>query len=125
MAVARRVPRPRRAGYVLKQDAAPRARRIRRRERLTVQPGVFEAPAVVDAVDHDRQPFDVWLAATRGAVVKDDRPGAVFLQLAVDLPYQLFALLAVGFHRLPLELFFEFRVGFRSNKWMGTGCSRA
>src|SRR5260370_30580742 len=109
MAVHRRVPRPRRAGYVLKQDGAPRAGRIRRREGLTVQPGVFEAPAVVDAVDHDRQPLDVGLAATRGAVVKDDRPGAVFLQLAVDLPYQLLALLAIGFHRLALELFFEFR----------------
>ena len=61
---------------------------------LPVEPDVFEAPAVVDAVDHHRQALDVGLPAGRGAVVKDDRPGAVLLQLAVDLPDQLLALLA-------------------------------
>src|SRR5271165_91123 len=77
---------------------------------LTVEPKVFEPPAVVDAVDHDRQPLDVGLPAARGAVMKNNRPGAVFLQFAVDLPHELFALLSVGFHRLKRELFFEFRV---------------
>src|ERR1700738_5273362 len=119
MAVPRSLPRPRRAGYVPKQDAAPRARGIRRRAGLTVQPNVFEAPAVVNAVDHDRQPFDVGLAAARGAVVKDDRPGRLLPPLPVDLPHQLFALLPVGLHRLALELFFELRVAVTGDVALG------
>src|SRR5690348_10695572 len=78
--------------------------------RLLVQPEVFEAPAIVLAVDHDRQPFDFGLPAGRGAEVVNGRPRPVLLQFLVDLPDELAALLRVGFHRLPSELFFEFRI---------------
>src|SRR6266853_5900325 len=73
------------------------------REPLFVEPDVFHAPAVEDAVDHDRQPLHMRLPAGRAAVVKDDRPGAVFRQLPLDLPYQLLALLGVGLDRLPID----------------------
>src|SRR5438552_7660883 len=72
-------------------------------EHLFVEPDVLHAPAVEDAVDHDRQPLHMRLPAGRAAVVKDDRPGAVFRQLPLDLPYQLLALLGVGLDRLPID----------------------
>jgi hypothetical protein len=53
---------------------------------LPVEPDVFEAPAIVLAVGHHRQPFDFGLPAGRGTQVVNDRPGQVFLQLMVDLP---------------------------------------
>src|SRR5215471_18748164 len=74
---------------------------------LAVEPQIFETPAVVDAVDHDRQALDVRLPAARRLIVKDDWPGAILLQFAVDRPHQFFPLLGVGLHRLPRELFFE------------------
>src|SRR5215467_10179815 len=74
---------------------------------LAVEPQIFETPAVVDAVDHDRQALDVGLPAARRLIVEDDRPGAILLQLAVDRPHQLFPLLGVGLHRLPRELLFK------------------
>src|SRR5260370_1200557 len=64
---------------------------------------VFHPPAVVDAVDHDRQPLDRGLTAGRRAIIEDDRPRTLFLELPVDRPYQLLALLLVGFHRLAIE----------------------
>src|SRR5215472_18271052 len=64
---------------------------------LLVEPDVFHAPAVEDAVDHDRPALDMRLPAGRPAVVKNDRPGAVVGQFPLDLPYQLLALLGVGF----------------------------
>src|SRR5437660_3215886 len=50
---------------------------------LPIQPHVLKAPAVVDAVDHHRQPLHLGLPAGGTDVVKDDRPGRVFLQLLV------------------------------------------
>src|SRR5579862_6958168 len=47
---------------------------------LLVEPGVFHAPAVEDAVDHDRHALDVWLHAGAAAAVEDDRPGIVLSQ---------------------------------------------
>src|SRR5271168_1664631 len=44
---------------------------------LFVEPDVFHAPAVENAVDHDRHPLDVGLLAGAVAVVEDDRPGVV------------------------------------------------
>src|ERR1700724_4367842 len=41
---------------------------------LFVEPHVFEAPAVVDVVDHDRQPPDFGLAAGCTARIEDHRP---------------------------------------------------
>src|SRR5208282_5911595 len=50
-----------------------------------------------------RQPFQLGLPAGRGAEVVDDRPGSILLQLLVDLPDKLPALVLVGFDRLLLE----------------------
>src|SRR5215469_3948806 len=77
---------------------------------LFVQPEILEAPAIVLAVDHDRQPFDLGLPAAGGAEVVDDRPCAVLLQFLVDFPDEVAALLLAGFHRLLRELFFELGV---------------
>src|SRR6516165_1870373 len=70
---------------------------------LFVEPDVFETPAVIDAVAHDRQPLDPGLPAGCPARVGDDRPDRVLLQFPVDLPDQLLALLLVGLDRLPVE----------------------
>ena len=42
---------------------------------LSVEPDVFHAPAVEDAVGRDRQPFDIGLPTGCTAPVEDDRPG--------------------------------------------------
>ena len=59
---------------------------------LLVEPDVFHAPAVVDAVDHDREPLDIGLLAGRAARIEDDRSCRILRQLPFDLPYQLLAL---------------------------------
>src|ERR1700720_3487962 len=64
---------------------------------LFVEPHILEAPAIVLAVGHHRQPLDLGLPAGRGAQVVDDRARQVFLQLVVDIPHQLFALCRIGF----------------------------
>ena len=68
-----------------------------------VEPDVFEAPAVVDAVDHHRQPLHLRLPAGREAFVSYDRARPLLLQFLVDLPYQRLALLLVAFRRLLVE----------------------
>ena len=45
-----------------------------------VEPEVFVAIAVVDAVDHDGEPLHLRVPASRATGVKDDRPGAVHSQ---------------------------------------------
>src|SRR5215469_11144472 len=40
---------------------------------LFIEPDVFHAPAVEDAVDHDRQPLDIGLPADPALGVKNDR----------------------------------------------------
>src|SRR4051812_1680927 len=67
---------------------------------LLVEPGVLEAPAVVDAVDHQRHALDMGLHAGGTARMEHDRPRPVLLQLLVDVPDQLLALLLVDHHRL-------------------------
>src|SRR5207245_994235 len=62
-----------------------------------VEPEVFETEAVVDAVDHHGHPFHLRVPAGRLTGVKDDRPRAVFRQSPLDFPYQLLALVLVGF----------------------------
>src|SRR5258708_4315098 len=64
---------------------------------LFVEPHILEAPAIVLAVGHHRQPLDLGLPAGRRAQVVDDRARQVFLQLVVDIPHQLFALCRIGF----------------------------
>ena len=54
---------------------------------LSVEPDVFEAPAVVDAVDHRRKPVDIRLPATRSARMVNDRSGSVLGKSPLDLPH--------------------------------------
>jgi len=70
---------------------------------LFVEPDVFQTRTVGDAVDHDRQPLHPSLPASRAAVVKDDRSGAILRQLPFDLPDQLLALFLVGLDRLSVD----------------------
>src|SRR5947199_7452794 len=67
---------------------------------LFVEPDVFHAPAVVDAVDHDRQPLDIGLLAGRAARIEDDRPCRILRQFLFDLAYQLLPLFRIRLHRL-------------------------
>src|SRR5215813_10771905 len=64
---------------------------------LPVEPQIFVARAVVNAVDHDGQALHLRIPAGRGAVVVDHRAGAVLLQLLVDLPHEPLALFGIGF----------------------------
>src|SRR5437773_2699431 len=86
---------------------------------LFAEPDVVEPPAVVDAVDHRRQALDPWVPAGRAAHVEDDRPGALFLQSAVDLPDQLLALFPVGLGGLPVERGFELAVAIAGEVAVG------
>src|SRR6266436_5488916 len=63
---------------------------------LLVEPDVFHACTVGDAVDHDCQPFHPRRPAGCAAVVKENWSGAVLGQLPFDLPDQLLAVLLVG-----------------------------
>src|SRR6516162_6142346 len=78
--------------------------------RLPVEPDVFETPAIVLAVRHHRQSFDLRLPAGRGAQVVDDRPGQIFLHLIVDLPGELPPLGRIGLHRLLVDYPVKFLV---------------
>ena len=71
--------------------------------RSAVEPEVLETRAVVDAVDHCRQPFDVWFAADCCTRIKQDRTGVVFDQFALDIPDNFFALLRIGLGRLAVD----------------------
>jgi len=53
---------------------------------LFVEPPVFAAIAVEDAVDHHRRTFDVGLPARRETVIEDDRLGDILGQIALDRP---------------------------------------
>src|SRR4029077_15385306 len=67
---------------------------------LFVEPDVFHAPLVVDAVGHDRQPFDPGLPAGVADRIKQHRPHRRFRQLALDLPDDVLALYRISLHRL-------------------------
>src|SRR5437764_3763270 len=81
-----------------------------RRSVLFVEPHVFHAPAVIDAVDHQRQSLHLRLQAGGADLVIDNRPGAVLLQFPIDLPHQLLALRLVGLHRLLVRHLVAFAV---------------
>src|SRR5215471_19858142 len=68
---------------------------------LPVDPDVFHAPAVEDAIDHKGQPFNVRLPTRPVAVVENDRSSVVLGQLPFDLPHQLLSLFLVCLARLP------------------------
>src|SRR5215471_7026389 len=65
---------------------------------LIFEPKVFETRAVVDAVDHQGQPFHPRLPAGGLTGIEDDRANVVLGQSPFDLPHQLPALVPV---RLP------------------------
>src|SRR4029077_6735641 len=65
------------------------------RPSLFIQPYVFHAPTVVDAVYHCRQTLDPGMPARRSTRVEDHRPRAFFLQRRIDAPDQLLTPLLV------------------------------
>src|SRR6516162_3379977 len=70
---------------------------------LLVEPYVFEAGAIVNAVDHADQTVDVWPPAGDAGHVQDVRARVFFDQLLLDLPNQLPSLAGIGFPRLPVD----------------------
>src|SRR5437879_12741180 len=78
--------------------------------RSAVEPPIFHAPAIVLAVDHDRDALQLRLPAGCGAEVVGDWPRAVLLQFLIDVPAQALALVLVGLCRLRHEALFVFRV---------------
>src|SRR5690348_8484400 len=74
---------------------------------LFVEPYIFHAVAVVDAVHHRRVVLDVGMPAGAGAVVVNHGARHIFSEAALDLPYQLLAFLLVGLHRLLVEQFVD------------------
>src|SRR6516225_10271624 len=83
-------------------------------EQLFVEPDVFEARAVVDAVDHLGHPFHPWLVADGTTRVIEDRPGIVFGELAFDLPHQMPPLLGIGLDRLTVDQCIDLRIAVSS-----------
>jgi|SRR5215469_4502952 len=75
-----------------------RSRLASRPRRLFIEPGVFHAPTVEDAVDHQGQPLHVRLTTGPAAAVEDDWAGNVLRQLAFDLSHQIFALSTFRLH---------------------------
>src|SRR5215831_5385559 len=73
--------------------------------RSFVEPDVFHAPLVVDAVGHERQPLDPRLPAGGSSRIEQHRPNRCFRELPLDIPDDLFALLRIGFHRLLVHQF--------------------
>jgi hypothetical protein len=65
---------------------------------LFVEPDVFEAPAVEQAVYHDCEPLNLRLPARCKTAIKDDRLDIVLGQFPFDVPYQLPAFLGTGFN---------------------------
>src|SRR5215472_10189582 len=74
---------------------------------LLVEPDVFDAPAVVDAIDHRRQTFHLGVPAGRAPRMKNDRPRSLLLQCRIDIPDELPAPLRVGLARLSMEQILE------------------
>ena len=75
-----------------------------------LEPGVFEAPAVEQAVDYDRNPVHPRIAAGGEPVVENHRPRGVFLQLAVDLRGSLMCVAfrrSASFERARLDLILQ------------------
>src|SRR6516225_2919771 len=68
--------------------------------RLFVEPDVFHAPAIEMAVHHLTEALDPGLPAVRTTGIKQDRPGDVRRQPALDLPENRLAPLRVALARL-------------------------
>src|SRR5688572_8196430 len=63
---------------------------------LLVEPHVFQAPSVVDAVLVQHVTFDVRMPTNVASIVEDDRVCNVLRKLALDLPHQGLALAGIG-----------------------------
>src|SRR5947207_1484180 len=70
---------------------------------LFVEPHILHAPAVEQAVRHDRQSLQLGVPAGREAVVVQDRSSTILLQFPVDVPYETPTLLLIALHRLLIE----------------------
>src|SRR6516165_5387424 len=70
---------------------------------LLVEPDVFHAIAIVDAVHHRHEPRDIGLRTGAAARIEDDRPRPFLGQPPFDIPHQPLALVAVGLGRLLLD----------------------
>src|SRR6516165_5586439 len=77
---------------------------------LIVEPEVFEALTVVDAVDHQGQPLQRGRSADRSARKEDHRPSVVLDQFSLDLPDQLLALPKISLDRLLIDQLIDVRV---------------
>ena len=78
--------------------------------RLSIQPNILHAPAVEQAVDHDRQSLELRLPAGRKAIVEKDRPRTILLQLPVDVPDKMLALGLIPLSRLLIEELVDLRI---------------
>src|SRR6516164_4976236 len=74
---------------------------------LFIEPDVFHAPAVVDAVGHQGQILDPGLAAGGAGREVEHRADPGLGEHALDLPDDLFAFFRVGLHRLPVNQLIE------------------
>src|SRR5205807_695062 len=77
---------------------------------LFVEPDVFHAPAVIDAIGHQCQALDPGLPAGGSGRVIEHRANTRLGEDALDLPYDLFALYRVGLHRLLVNQLVELGV---------------
>src|SRR5262245_65624036 len=67
----------------------------------TLEPDILHAPAIVDAIDHDRHVLHLGSPAGAAAHVVDHRSHGILGQLAIDFPGDLLALLLIRLGRLP------------------------
>ena len=56
-----------------------------------IEPDIFETPAIVDAIDHDRQTLDIGASAGPSAVVEKGRLSAILCQSFLYFPHQSLA----------------------------------
>jgi hypothetical protein len=70
---------------------------------LFVEPGVFEASALVIAVDHHRVPLEIGLPASRQFRIEERRTRCVLGELALDPPDDLLAFADIGLARLLVD----------------------
>jgi hypothetical protein len=81
-----------------------------RRRPLFVEPDVFHAPAVEDAVGHQAQVLDPGLPAGGDSRVKKHRADLCLGEDPLDLPNDVFALYWICLHRLLIDQLVEFGV---------------
>src|SRR5437868_13977770 len=94
-------------------DAAPRPLKFQTQE-LLAEPGILEAPAIEQAVDHDCDPVHRPRSAGPQTAVEDQRPRRVLLQPAGCLRGRLLAFCLVALDRLLLVHLAEL--------WVALGC---